>query len=74
MTIKAGKTGTSRGVSTYNSLDVKQLRELIAKEQKAALSVLPNETICEQRKKDKRYILQDLGSMKSLTRFTIRQP
>ena len=54
MTIKAGKTGTSRGVSTYNSLDVKQLRELIAKEQKEALSVLPKETICEQRKKTKK--------------------
>lgn len=54
MTIKAGKTGTSRGVSTYISLDVKQLRELIAKEQKEALSVLPKETICEQRKKTKK--------------------
>ena len=54
MTIEAGKTGTSRGVSTYNSLDVKQLRELIAKEQMEALSVLPKETICEQRKKTKK--------------------
>ena len=46
MTIEAGKTGTSRGMSTYNSLDIKQLRELSAKEQKDALSVLHNETIC----------------------------
>lgn len=54
MTTEAGKTGTSRGMSTYNSLDIKQLRELIAKEQMAALSVLPKETICEQRKKTKK--------------------
>ena len=54
MTTEAGKTGVPRCISTYNRLDVKQLRELVAKEQKEALSIIPNEAVCQKRKKTKK--------------------